>query len=189
MMTKTQSIIASLLAKEAMHGYPDYQMTEPQQPPVPQQSLPAYDNEEQEPEQAPEQPSAQPEEMDTPEVHGLLAAIEAPEAPKQAEDEGGPAGLLAPEVKLPPWNWVMGGGMGGGVLGQSLTKDDLAQTTKQLDFLQGKPESPIAHNIVMDRVQRGLSGLRTRCITLRVMSTSFRSSRGITGRQWPRVRA
>lgn len=53
MMTKTQQIIAGLLksaeVKRAMHGYPDYQMTEPQQPPVPQMSLPGYDLEEQEP--------------------------------------------------------------------------------------------------------------------------------------------
>jgi hypothetical protein len=35
--------------KHAMHGYPDYQMTDPTTSPLPQQSLPNYDPEEQEP--------------------------------------------------------------------------------------------------------------------------------------------
>lgn len=52
MMTETQQIIAGLAAtfeKRAMFGYPDYQMTEPQTPPVPQMTLPGYEREDQEP--------------------------------------------------------------------------------------------------------------------------------------------
>lgn len=52
MMTETQQIIAGLAAtfeKRAMFGYPDYQMTEPQTPPVPQMTLPSYEREDQEP--------------------------------------------------------------------------------------------------------------------------------------------
>jgi hypothetical protein len=52
MMTETQQVIAGLAAafeKRAMHGYPDYQMTEPQTPPVPQMTLPNYERAEQEP--------------------------------------------------------------------------------------------------------------------------------------------
>jgi hypothetical protein len=47
MMTKTQQIIAGLV-KHAMHGYPDYQMTDPITPPMPQPSLPSYEPEDQE---------------------------------------------------------------------------------------------------------------------------------------------
>lgn len=52
MMTETQQVIAGLAAafeKRAMFGYPDYQMTEPQTPPVPQMTLPSYEREDQEP--------------------------------------------------------------------------------------------------------------------------------------------
>lgn len=49
-MTKTQQIIAGLAAsfeKTAMHGYPDYQMTDPISAPLPQMPLPNYEREDQ----------------------------------------------------------------------------------------------------------------------------------------------
>lgn len=124
MMTKTQQIIAGLL-KTGMHGYPDYQMTDPITAPLPQQSLPNYEPEDQE-------------------AEVLKRALEKGLLSKQAEELEEPSAV--------PWKWMMGGGTIGGMTGKQLMEGDMRQSDLALNFLKGKP-NPRANAMLLQALQ------------------------------------
>lgn len=136
-MTKTQQIIAGLIKhaeKTAMHGYPDYQMTEPQQPPLPQMSIDMYGN------------------------AGYFAGNPDPDPMEEAVPV--PPSTDAPARGLLsgfPGRFVAGGAMAGSFAGKSLVEDSLKREGRMINFLQGKggPGSPVVQDILLKGLEKG----------------------------------
>ena len=127
-MTKTQEIIARGLTKLSMHGYPDYQMTDPQTPLTPQMPMEMYGDGGQ---------------------YGDAPPVEQP--PTAAPS---PRGVLSRGV---PWRWMGGGAMAGSFGGKAFVEDTINRENQHINFLKGKagPGSPVVMDKIIRGLHEG----------------------------------